>query len=102
MTSMEMTVGEVLQWCKENLDDATLNAQVTQMVEEMAEVTEAKKRGKPVDKLAEELGDVGVVWVAMCFVNNLPPHHCLQLAHEKNADRDGEVVEGRFVKEEDL
>lgn len=95
-------IEQIQQWCHDNLERGELSAQITQMVEELAELSESVKKSQGLEKEVEELGDIGIVWIALCHQRGFPPLTALQAAYNKIKDRDGEMKNGRFVKEEDL
>lgn len=93
---------DVYHWCEDNLEGSTLEGQVRQMHEELDELSEAKNNDKPVEKIELEAGDVGIVWVAICHALGLNPLTAMSKAYDKIKHRDGKMVNGQFVKAEDL
>lgn len=97
----ETVLWDVERWCLNTLQGGTYNGQVAQMVEELGELTTARKQGDH-DAMADELGDVGVVWISLCALLGYDPINVLEAAYDKIKDRKGEMRGGRFVKEADL
>lgn len=101
MAAWGRVVAAIQGWCAENLEGETFNGQVTQMVEEMGELSDTLKTKAPHEEVCMEAGDVGVVWISMCRTIGVDPLEALAMAEAKNRDREGEMVDGRLVKEED-
>jgi len=100
---MENLMQKVRQWAAEKgiFEKGNPTAQWFKMHEEVHELIEAYAEGNP-DEVKLEAGDVGVTWVIWCAMNNLCPKDCLQQAYDKISKREGKMVNGSFVKIEDL
>lgn len=53
-------------------------------------------------KTASELGDVLVTLIIVSEQLGFNLNSCLQIAYDKIKDRKGKMIDGKFVKEEDL
>ena len=75
--------------------------QLCKITEELGEVAGAYLKGNK-DNLREELGDVLVTVIIFAAQNGLDVRHCLGAAYNKISTREGKLVNGTFVKDEDL
>lgn len=49
-----------------------------------------------------EMGDIFVTLIILCKQLNIEPMKCLEMAYNKIKDRRGKMINGTFVKQEDL
>ena len=70
------------------------------MYEEVSELKQAIEAGTRADVL-DELGNVGVTWLAQCEIQDADPVYVLTRAFEKINNRKGRTVDGFFVKEKE-
>ena len=83
----------------------SFNAQMKVLAEEGIEATEAycyhkiERTQQARIQLEQELGDIYVVWINACKVANMDPEWCAKQAVIKNSSRNGNMVNGRFVKD---
>lgn len=91
---------KVARWFYDRgLNNADPKAQTLKLMEEVGEfVTDLNKGRDP----RLELGDIGVVWVGLCTQFGSHPDDILAAAYEKIKNRKGKLVDGVFIKEEDL
>lgn len=76
-------------------------SQMLKLIEEVAELAEAIRKGD--DSLAEDaIGDVSVVLCIIAHQLGLGYNDCLWEAYGQIKDRKGKMINGVFVKEEDL
>lgn len=95
-------VENVEQWSiNKGLDKAESSKQFLKVTEEVGEVAAALARNDRV-ALQDGIGDVLVTLIILGQQNGLTLEECLQMAYNEIADRRGEMVNGIFVKEEDL
>lgn len=78
---------QVAQWTKELLDDGRIKT-----------VHELDAR----NALIDSIGDQGVVAINICEREGIPYAYALHESYMEIKDRKGKMVEGTFVKEEDL
>ena len=76
-------------------------AQMVKLLEEAGELAEGINKNKQ-DLIIDSIGDVYVVLVILCMQLGLDINDCIKAAYEEIKDRRGELVNGLFVKEEDL
>lgn len=70
-------------------------------MEEAGELASGINKNK-LDLIIDSIGDVYVVLVILCMQLGLDINDCIKAAYEEIKDRRGELVNGLFVKEEDL
>lgn len=99
---MNSLIKSVQLWAEEKgLHLANPIAQLAKIMEELGEVAQAYTR-KQADELKMELGDLLVTIIIFAQQNDINLEEALGLAYKKIADRDGKIVNGSFVKSEDL
>lgn len=81
---------------KSNSDKQLLKAQ-----EEFGEVIQSYLKDQP-DELKLELGDVLVTLIIFAQQQDIDLYECLELAYDKIANRTGKLVDGVYIKQEDL
>src|SRR5699024_12140133 len=84
-----------------NQHKADPDKQFYKIIEEIGEVAGAKARGN-LDEMQTELGDVLVTLIIYAQQQNIELYDCLNLAYNKILNRNGKLVNGTFIKEEDL
>lgn len=99
---MQDITNKIRSWAVfRGLDDADPNKQILKLGEEFGEVCAAKSKGKK-DELELEIGDVFVSLTILAMQEGTSVERCASLAYNKIKDRQGKMVNGVFVKEEDL
>ena len=76
-------------------------SQALKMVAEVGELADAINKGD-LDEANMELGDVIVTLILLAEMHGLSPALALQSAYEKISRREGKMINGVFVKSEDL
>ena len=100
--NLEKLVAKVEQWSKDRgLDQAESSKQMLKTIEEVGEVAAALARNDR-EALEDGIGDVLVTLIILGQQNDLSIERCLNTAYQEIADRKGKMVNGVFVKEEDL
>lgn len=95
-------VKSVQQWAiDKGLHEADPKAQFMKMSEELGEVAQAYTRGDK-HELALELGDLMVTIIVFALQNGIEVVTALSSAYSKISKRKGKMIDGVFVKEEDL
>ena len=84
-----------------DLHEADSTKQLLKTFEEAAEIGEALTKNKP-EELKDGIGDTVVTLIILAQQNNLTLEECLETAYNEIKDREGKMVNGVFVKEEDL
>lgn len=99
---MNELVKRVELWSRDKgLDQADSSKQMLKVVEEVGEVAAALARGDQ-DMLRDGIGDVVVTLIILGQQNGMDLHECLNQAYTEIAGRTGQMVNGVFVKSEDL
>lgn len=99
---MDKLVSLVEEWSKnKGLDKAESSKQFLKVTEEVGEVAGALARGDK-EELTDGIGDVFVTLIILAQQNGLTAEECLTQAYNVIAKRKGKMINGVFVKEEDL
>lgn len=99
---MNELVKQVEQWSKDKgLDQAEPSKQFLKCAEELGECASALARGNH-KALEDGIGDVVVTLIILAQQNGLTLEQCLNTAYNEIAGRTGKMVDGVFVKSEDL
>ena len=89
-------------WAKNRgLDKTNSDKQLIKLVEEVGELSEARNKEWR-DKQIDSLGDIFVVLTIYALQNGLRIDDCIKEAYNTIKDRNGKMVDGVFVKDEDL
>jgi len=95
-------VKQIREWAEERgLDKSSSDKQLIKLQEELGELAEAHNKGYQ-DKVKDSLGDMFVVMTIYAMQNKINIEGCVELAYNTIAKRRGKMVDGVFVKEEDL
>ena len=95
-------IRKVEEWFKDrNMQDADPQKQMLKLMEEVGELSAAITRNDEIETI-DALGDIQVVLIGLALQLNLNLNDCLDHAYSEIKDRKGKVVNGIFVKEEDL
>lgn len=99
---MNELIKQVEGWSKnKGLDKAESSKQFLKVVEEVGEVASALARGQR-DELRDGIGDVIVTLIILAQQNDMDTYECLNTAYDEIKGRTGKMVDGVFVKSEDL
>jgi vacuolar-type H+-ATPase subunit I/STV1 len=106
---MQELIGKVEQWAIDKGIDTAENwkPQFKKIVEEVMEYKEELKLSEHdtaanlMDEMTE-MGDILVTLTIMAQQRGYELKQCLELAYDKIKDRKGEVIDGNFVKAEDI
>lgn len=95
---------QIRQWAEDRnlIEGSAPEKQFLKLTEELGEVAECIAKGLPVDELKKEIGDMMVVLTILAAQYGLDANECAAAAYDKIKDRKGRMVDGVFVKEEDL
>lgn len=101
-TELSQTIQKIEQWfIDRNLHGANPHAQMTKLFEEGGELAGGIARDNK-EVVKDSIGDMVVVLVGLCTQLNLNFQECVELAYSEIKDRRGKLVNGVFIKEEDL
>ncbi|WP_413527397.1 MazG-like family protein [Marinilactibacillus psychrotolerans] len=99
---MDKLVSQVEQWSKEKgLNQAEPTKQFLKVSEEFGEIGAALARGN-VDMFKDAVGDTVVTLIILAQQKGYTLEECLQVAYDEIKGRQGRMVDGVFVKVEDL
>lgn len=100
--NLDKLVKNVEQWSiNKGLDQADSSKQYLKVSEEVGEVAAALARNN-MDALKDGIGDVIVTLVILAQQNNTTIEECLSVAYQEIAGRKGKMINGVFVKQEDI
>ena len=94
-------IKQITQWHRDRnlIEGATDKDQLAKLIQEMGELSDNICKGKDV---SDDIGDMMVVLINIAERNNLSIEYCLEVAYNDIKDRKGKMIDGIFVKEEDL
>lgn len=78
---------------------STQSAQMVKLMEEVGELAHAVARGKSTE---DAIGDCAVVLSVLALQSGRTLTDCMTAAYEEIKDRKGKMVDGVFIKEEDM
>lgn len=100
--NMNNKIERILDWAAERgLNKANPIHQFAKLAEECGELAGALIRQRS-DDIIDAIGDIQVVLIILCEQLGLELGDCLDAAYLTIKNRRGEMVEGVFIKEEDL
>lgn len=108
---MRKTTDLVVQWAiaRNIIEGSTPEKQLEKLAGEVIELTVAVNNDKHATHGAEcgyevmsEIGDCVVVLTIIAEQMGFDLEACLEVAYDKIKDRKGKMINGKFVKEEDL
>lgn len=98
----ESITEKIRRWFKDrNLDTADPKRQMLKLIEEAGELAEGLAKDRP-DQVKDSIGDIYVVLTGLALQLGLDIEDCIELAYNEIKNRKGKMVDGVFVKEEDL
>ncbi|WP_156290765.1 MazG-like family protein [Oceanobacillus salinisoli] len=101
MNLNELTTN-IEQWAIDrNLDQAQPEKQMLKLMEEVGELAQGLAKGN-LDQVIDSIGDNYVVLTVLSMQLDLDIRDCINAAYEEIADRKGKMVNGVFIKEDDL
>lgn len=101
-SNMNSLISKVRQWAIErDLHNADPIKQMLKLGEEFGELCEGLAKNNR-DLVIDSIGDMQVVLINTSMQLGLDYETCLQIAYDEIKDRKGKMIDGVFVKEEDL
>ena len=92
----------IKKWAKDReLDKADPKAQMVKLLEELGELANGINKERQ-EQIIDSIGDVYVVLTILSMQLGLDIKECIAVAYEEIKDRKGKMIDGVFVKEEDL
>ncbi|GIP63345.1 hypothetical protein J32TS6_19000 [Virgibacillus pantothenticus] len=83
------------------LDEAQPEKQMLKLVEEVGELAQGLAKGN-LDQVIDSIGDVYVVLTILSMQMDLDIKDCIAAAYAEISDRKGKMINGVFIKQEDL
>lgn len=92
----------IKKWAEDrNLQTGNPQGQIMKLLEEAGELASGvAKINEPLIK--DSVGDIFVVLTVLCLQLDIDIEECIDLAYNEIKDRKGKLIDGVFVKEEDL
>lgn len=84
-----------------NLHTADPRMQLLKLGEEFGELCQGFTKKRP-EEMQDAVGDMYVVLVGFCKQNGFSMESCVHGAYNEIKDRKGKLINGIFIKEEDL
>jgi NTP pyrophosphatase (non-canonical NTP hydrolase) len=92
----------IKQWAKDkNLHTAEPSKQMLKLGEEFGELCDALAKSKA-HIVQDSIGDMYVVLTILAMQLGLDIEECINLAYDEIKDRKGKMINGVFIKQEDL
>jgi len=103
VTTFKQFEAAIRKWSNDRglIDDTTVHKQMEKLFEEYNELFDALNC-MTIRHIKLEIGDMQVVLANICTQLGCTLEECAWLAYDKIKDRKGKMVNGTFVKEEDL
>lgn len=99
---MNELIIQVEKWAKDKgLDKANPRDQFLKVTEEVGEVAAALARSDK-EELKDGIGDTVVTLIILAMQNDMDLYECLNQAYTEISGRKGKMIDGVFVKEDDL
>lgn len=93
----------ILGWAEQRgiLENGTVEGQMEKLKEEFEELVDATAKGD-VAEIADAIGDMQVVLIILAELQRMSAYKCLQDAYGVIAKRTGKMVDGVFVKDQEV
>mgnify|MGYP001354229247 CR=1 FL=1 len=99
---MNRLTDKIEQWATDrDLHTADPSKQVIKLGEEFGELCEGMSKAD-FDKIVDSIGDMYVVLTILSLQLGIKIDDCVAVAYDEIKDRKGRMVDGVFVKEDDL
>lgn len=100
--SIDKLTEQIEQWSIDrDLHTADPSKQMLKVVEELGELAEGLAKNDH-DKKVDGIGDLYVTLVVLSMQLKIDIRECIFVAHEEIKDRKGKMIDGIFIKQEDL
>lgn len=93
----------IRQWAHDRnlIEGSDPKSQFVKLMEEAGELAAAIARGQQ-DEFEDAIGDMFVVLTIMAAQTGIPIEECIARAWVEIKDRKGRMIDGTFIKEDDL
>ena len=101
ISELDKLVLRVEQWHEDRnlIDGSDDKSQVMKLMQELGELSDSVCKG---ECIKDDIGDMLVVMLNICKRNEITLFECLDVAYGDIRDRKGRMIDGVFVKEDDL
>ncbi len=100
---MQQTIKNIKRWAVDKgLDKSETNAQMVKLMEEVGELAAAIGKDREKEDILDALGDCVVVLTILGMQTGCDIEESTALAYGEIKDRKGRMINGVFVKQEDL
>lgn len=101
MSNLFTLINNVVQWHHDRnlIDGSTDKDQTLKLLQELGELSDSVCKGRDIK---DDIGDMLVVMLNITERNGVSISECLERAWEDIKDRKGKMIDGIFVKEQDL
>ena len=101
MATVNELIDNIAQWHHDRnlIEGSDDKSQFAKLIQEAGELSDNICKG---NDISDDIGDMIVVLINIAERNNLSIEECLQRAWDDIKDRKGKMIDGVFVKEEDL
>lgn len=100
---MQKLTMQIKDWAiARKLHDADSDKQVLKLGEEFGELCQALAKDRHISQVKDAIGDMYVVLTILSMQLGLDIEDCVAAAYDEIRDRKGKMVNGVFVKEDDL
>ena len=98
---IETLVDKISQWHRDRnlIDGSDDKSQFAKLIQEAGELSDNICKGKDIK---DDIGDMMVVLINIAVRNDITIEECLQVAYDDIKDRKCRMVDGVFIKEDDL
>lgn len=99
---MNNLIEKIEKWAtKRGLDKADSSKQLLKLQEELGELTQGHLKDNE-QQVEDSIGDLFVVLTIYCLQQNISLQECVEEAYNTIKNRTGKMINGVFVKTEDL
>ena len=84
-----------------NLHNADSKAQISKLTEEIGELASGVNKSNK-EVINDSIGDAYVVLTILAMQQKVDVRDCINIAYQEIKDRKGKLINGTFVKQEDL
>lgn len=94
---------KIKQWAIDrNLHTADPAKQILKLGEEFGELCQAIAKNRKKAAVKDAIGDMYIALTNLSLQLNIDIEECIEMAYDEIKDRKGKMINGVFVKEEDL
>lgn len=101
MSNLNDLINKVVTWHHDRnlIDGSSDKDQTLKLLQELGELSDSVCKGRDI---RDDIGDMLVVILNLTTRNKVTLEECLETAYNDIKDRKGKMVDGVFIKEQDL